>query len=86
MPEIIALGTAAASSAEFTLLDGSSAVLSLCNPGAASVAAVRLKATDGTFVTVGQLTSASPAQVLGAPGTFIVTRVATNVPFSVDRN
>ena len=85
MPEIIASGTTAVSSAEFTLTDGSSAVLSLGNPGSASVAAVRLKATDGTFVTVGNLTSAVPAQILSAAGTFIVTRAATTVAFSVDK-
>ena len=86
MPEIIASGTTATSSAEFTLTDGSNAVLSLGNPGPASVALVQLKSTGGTFVTIGQLTSNNPAQVLSATGTFIVTRAATSVAFSVDKN
>jgi hypothetical protein len=86
MAEIITAGITAVSSSEFTLQEGYSAVLSLSNPGPASVAYVELKTSDGTFVTVGQLNTASPAQVLTAVGTFRINRAASAVAFGVDKN
>ena len=85
MAEIIASGTTTTSSAEFTLAEGATAMLSLAAPSAASVADVEIKTTAGAFVPVGSLDRSAAAQLLSGPGTFRVTRRATSEAFSVDK-
>ena len=88
MAVIIALGTADAQSADFTLLDGASTTLALINDGSGpldgAAAIVQVK-SGALYFPVGSLTFANPAQLLAAPGTFRVIRRNAAVTFGVDR-
>lgn len=87
MANIIASGTTAADSAEFTLAAGDSTVLLLTGtPASDARAVVRIKAADGTFHRAGELTGQYPAQSLTGAGTYKVSKVASSSAYGVDRN
>ncbi|MBL0420516.1 hypothetical protein JI739_09200 [Ramlibacter sp. AW1] len=87
MANIIASGTTEASSSEFTLTtDSANIYITGGAPGSDARALVQIKAADGTFSTVGELTKQFPAQLLTGAGTYRVTRVATATAFGVDKN
>lgn len=89
--ELLAIGNAAAQSADFTLTSTDAvsvfvkqSVSGLPAPGIQ--AEIRQKSTvTGTYVTVGQLTTKEPAQVINAPGTYAVVRLDTGAVFGVDK-
>lgn len=97
MAELIASGTTEANSADFTLAAGSSTTLYLkrtSGPGLPADAEALVQIKSGTeYFTVGRLTSAAPAQVLSATGTFRVKRMpafgahgTTPLAYGVDRD
>jgi hypothetical protein len=79
--EILAVGSAAASSADFVVAGGSTATVALKAaagpdvPGNSQVNLL-LKADNNEYFLVDSLSSAKPALVIG-PGTYRLTRVAT---------
>ncbi|MDO9252635.1 MAG: hypothetical protein Q7U48_13930 [Hydrogenophaga sp.] len=68
--EILSIGSN--NSAEFTVLSGTPVTLILRGAGNA---AVKMKGSDDSFITIGQLDASAPVQVLDVPGTFIVSRL-----------
>lgn len=91
MAQLIAATALTATSADFTLADGESTVISLfdADGGVSSGAAdIQLKASNGTYTTVpdGRLAgNYSAARVLG-PGTFRVMKESSPVATGVDRS
>ena len=89
MAELIAPGTTAANSADFTLTDGQSATLYLKTAGPAiapaSIAVIQVK-SGASYFTIGQLTTGDPMQVLQAAGTFRVVRKPHTIAFGVDKD
>ena len=91
MAELIAVGTAQAASADFTVLAGSPVTLTLKDNTTAMVlplnssALVQIK--SGTqYVTIGSITEKEPIKVLAASGVFRVQKNASVMPFGVDTN
>lgn len=88
---ILAVGTTAASSSDFTLNDGESVTLALAPaPGAVLSPDARVEihaVVNGTPVPIGALmgTPDKCARVLAAPGTFRVVRLATAFACGVDK-
>ena len=86
MAALLAVGTSAASSADFTLT-GETSSLFLVNTAAlesGSAVNVEVKSAAGVYFAIGSLTVATPIQVLSAPGTFRVSRLA-GASVGVDR-
>lgn len=75
--EMLATGKTAAESAEFTLAAGDVAHLHIkgSTDGTALVD-VRVKDTQNGFTTIGQLNRVKGSQVLAAPGTYKLVRLA----------
>jgi len=89
MAELIAIGTTATSSADFTLASGVSTTLHLKTasgviPKGAAVS-IELKA-GSAYTAIGGLTDKEPARVLAAPGTYRVSRHVNAVAFGVERD
>lgn len=92
MASYIASGTSESRGADFTLVDGQGALLSLTAatgsqripPGARAV--VEYKTSDNVYLPLGELTPNDPAKLLAGPGTFAVTRKACNVAVGVDKS
>lgn len=88
---LIASGTTATTSSDFTLAAGESTTLFLIDAAGtdvafASQALIQIKETNsGAYFTIGRLDSNTPGQVLSAPGTFRVSRAASDVAFGVAR-
>ena len=86
MASIIASGTTAADSDEFTLADGvTSNVFISGSPGVDASAAVYIKTAGATFTYLGQITHGEREVKVYGPGTFKVSRAATATAFGVDR-
>lgn len=90
MSTLIASGTTAATSADFTLADGQSTTLFLTDatgPDVANqaVALIQIKSAGGQYFTIGRLTHDNPVQVLAAPGTYRVKRDVAPVAFAVEQ-
>lgn len=85
MANIIASGSSALDSAEFTLTTDS-ATLYITGATGVCMATVRIKGADGTFSTIGELTNQYPAKLLSGAGTYKVTRAATGGSCAVDKN
>lgn len=92
MPNIIAVGTTALASAEFTLAAGDSTTLFLTSPTGVDAtpdasAQVQIKAASGAWTTIGELRYGEPAKVLTGAGTYRVWRAARpgGMPFGVER-
>ena len=89
MPELIAVGTAEATSIDIPLAVGASTTLYLKSATAqlppAATADVQIK-SGLNYYTVGQLNYQSPMQVLTAVGTFRVLRNPSATAFGVDQN
>lgn len=91
MAEIIPNGTAVATSSDITLTDGEGTILHLksVSPPAISQgqeAQVQIKGSDGNYFTVGTLNHKEPAKLLNGPGVFRVRKLASEIPFGVDRD
>lgn len=87
MAVLLASGTAAASSADFTLA-GETSTLFL--DGAAAqiqdvIVLIEIKAASGVYHIIGNLTDENPIQVLMGPGTYRVSRQTCLVAVGVDR-
>ena len=87
MAELLASGTTAASSADFTLT-GESSTLFLT--AAASLipdvmVVVEIKSAAGVYHVVGDLSDEKPAVVLTGPGTYRVSRQVCATAVGVDR-
>lgn len=89
MPELIAIGTTEANSADFTLTgEATSLVLKSASPPEVpfdAVAKIQAKMSDGSYFNIGELSSRAPMLVLSAPGVFRVQRKA-GAAFGVDRS
>lgn len=87
MAVLLASGTAAASSADFTLagevstlfLDAATAQI----PDV--IVSIEIKAASGVYHIIGNLTDENPAQVITGPGTYRVSRLACATAVGVDR-
>lgn len=89
MANIIASGTSELDSSEFTLTDAQRATVFITGTADANaMAAVKIKAADGTFSTLGYLTKGQPAMIVDSAGTntYKVTRAAAGAAFGVDKN
>lgn len=91
MAELIAIGTAQADSADFTLAAGETATLYLKDSGgpqvsSTSIARVQIKSADGEYFNIGELNCREVAKVLSGAGTYRVRRLAADAPFGVDKN
>ncbi len=78
MASLLAVGTSAASSADFTLT-GESSSLFLVSPGglpSLACAEIEIKSAAGDYYPVGALSVGSPMGVLSGPGTYRVSRPA----------
>ena len=87
MAELIAIGTAATNSADFTLAGETSCVFLTGSPSIPekSAAVIEIKSAAGAYVPIGSLTPSVPLLVLAIPGVFRVTRTATGASVGVDR-
>lgn len=88
--ELLAIGTAAAQSSDFSLTDGESARLFLVDnlgPRVPVDAVVKLqnKAVNGQYFDEAQLDVTMPSMLVMGPGTFRVLRVDAGVEVGVDR-
>lgn len=91
MINLIPVNTTEASSADFTVTKDTPVTLFLIDANGFAIharakALLQIKASNGTYTTVGQLTATSPVLVVSAPGTWRVTRLANEVGFGVDRS
>lgn len=86
MAEILAVGTSAASSADFTLTGESTSLFITGTEGmkSNSAAAIEVKSAAGAYYPIGTLTLQNSLLVLSSPGTFRVSRPA-GASFGVDR-
>lgn len=87
MAELIAIGTSATSSADFTLT-GETSCIFLTGATAIpekSAAVIEIKSAAGAYVAIGSLTPSVPLLVLSIPGVFRVSRTATGASVGVDR-
>lgn len=78
MTALLAVGTTAASSADFTLT-GESSSLFLVSTAAlpsGSSATIEVKSAAGVYYPIGALSVSTPLQVLSGPGTYRVSRPA----------
>lgn len=88
MAELIASGTAAADSADFTVAAGTTATLFLKTasypvpPGA--LATVQVKSGTAYF-SIGTISQAEPMKVLSGAGTYRVRKASNLVAFGVDK-
>lgn len=92
MAELIASGTTAANSADFTVLSGSPVNISLHDAdGVFSndvAATVFIKSSAGVYraVSGGNLSAQRAELVIDGPGTYRVTKYASVVAFGVDKD
>ena len=87
MAELIAIGTSATSSADFTLTGEASSVFltAAISIEPKSAAVIEIKTNLGVYIPIGSLTPSSPLLVISSPGVFRVTRTATGASVGVDR-
>ncbi len=78
MAELIAVGTTAVSSADFTLTGESTSLFLTGTAGLESgcSATVEVKSASGVYYPIGALSAATPIKVLSGPGTYRVSRPA----------
>lgn len=86
MAALLAVGTTAASSADFTLTGESTSLFLVATAGleSGSAATVEVKGANNVYYPVGALTLMAPFLVLSSPGIFRVSRPA-GVGVGVDR-
>ena len=86
MAALLAVGTTAATSADFTLTGESTSLFLVATAGleSGSAASVDVKGANGVYYPIGALTLMAPFLVLSSPGTFRVSRGA-GVSVGVDR-
>lgn len=89
--EIIASGTTAASSSDFTVVAGTPVTVFLKDAAGAVVdqyarALIQIKDTAGEYFTVGVLTGYEPALIIDGPGDYRVTRELATVAFGVNKS
>jgi hypothetical protein len=90
MAELISVQTGTANSVDFTLAEGGAVSLLLKDgvntklPRGVS-ALIQIKTSEGVYMTIGQLTSDNPMQVLQGAGTYRVNKSAGAVAFGVDK-
>lgn len=87
MAALLANGTTAASSADFTLTGEASTLFLVAATSQIPIcsALIEIKSAAGTYHIIGVLTPENPAQVLTGPGTYRVSRQACTVAVGVDR-
>ena len=78
MAALLAVGTAAANSADFTLTGEATSLFLVATAGIVSdsVVEIQVKSAAGVYYPIGSLNQTMPMQVLSAPGTFRVARPA----------
>lgn len=81
--QILASGTTALRSSTVTLATSASNTLVMRADGQASLA-IQIQASDGSWVTVGQLDNQNPAKLVTGPGVFSVYRSASAVAVAAD--
>lgn len=90
MPEIIAVTTTQADSADFTIVAGTEATFLLKGGTAEGMprgAAANIQAKSGTqYVTVGAIDSENPMAIVSAAGVFRVRKLASATAVGVDKN
>ena len=92
MATLIAAGTAAADSSDFTLTSGANTTLSLVTGNAGddvpnnAVAYIQLKSAGGNYFTIGQLDYQNKCLVMTATGTFRVRKPMSAASFGVERD
>lgn len=89
MANILAIGSSGLSSSDFTVISGSPTTVHLIQSTTGNVAnmpavTIDLKGSNGTYLTIGALTSSDPARVITAAGTYRVTRISGSAPVGVD--
>lgn len=89
MANLIASGLTAVTSADFTLLDGASAMLNLSQGGTTISgevsASIQLKASDGSYFEVSKLTAQTPALLVYGPATYRVVKAVSTMALAVDK-
>lgn len=88
--EILAIGTTEGPSAEFSLVSGQTATVSL-KPSPTGLpptarAAIQFKTSAGGFIDLGELTISEPMKGVGLPGTYRVLRRGNPVSFGIDKS
>lgn len=74
--QLLAAGTTAADSADVTVVAGTPITVALKAAADGAEVAVKLKDDGAAYNIVGRLTSAQPALMVSAPGTYRFSRIA----------
>ena len=87
MAALLATGTSALASADFTLTGETSSLFMVSTSGivTGSSVEIQVKGANGVYYAIGTLNPGTPIQVLSAPGTFRVYRPAGGPDVGVDR-
>lgn len=90
MAELISVQTGGVNSADFSLTEGGAASLLLKDGVNAKLAKglsalIQIKTSEGVYMTLGQLTSENPMQVLQGAGTYRIVKQAGAVASGVDK-
>ncbi len=86
--ELLAIGTAAASSADITVSSDPISLLLVSSTAllqSKSLVNIEAKTAAGLYMPIGTLSTADRLLVLSAPGTYRVSRVATGASVGVDQ-
>lgn len=90
MAVYIASGTTASNGADFTLASGTTSTVNLFAAGEGipngASAPIQIKASNGSYYTLGVLDQNNIAQQVFGPGIFRVVRNANAVAFGVDKD
>lgn len=78
MSELLAVGTTAATSSDFSLTGEATSLLLTATTAllAGSRIAIQAKTAAGVYIHIGELDPSTPLLVLSAPGTYRVSRLA----------
>lgn len=88
--QLIAVGTAAADSADIVVAAGTPATVFIKGaadgpPDSGAVYAIKAKTAAATYHQIGQLDSKTPALAIDAPGTYRVSRVANGASSGLEQ-
>jgi hypothetical protein len=90
MASLIASGTTAEDSSDFTVVAGTPVTIFLHDAAGPNVpgdctAAIQVKSSGSQYFTVGVLDGNNPARVITGPGTYRVSKFASATAFGVDK-
>lgn len=76
LTNVLAVGTAQATSADIVVAAGTPTTLSLAGRSAGSKVHIQIKDSTGAYYTIGELNDVAPARMVAAPGTYRLYREA----------